>query len=429
VARSRTPLLAAASALVVGIAAGAGVLYLRSSDEAVETARQTGPGFAHVWIDADGGRCSRSDEPAAYEDGGACESLAEAYDAASLGDTVRLAKGTYGGQAIAAEEPKGDPDTVLERIVFLPADDVPGSVVFTGTIEVLAPHVELRRLSVPEETIIVRYRSDSENERAGNVHLVENDVGKIQVNSVWNFRLAGNDVGPREDSDGIDIYAYPPDDGHHPRNGIIEDNDVHDHSLSPGSSEHIDAIQLTAGEDIVIRRNKLRAYHHQGILAKTDQGPIVNLTIENNWIDAPVEPGFSLQLHQTSRELTGTVVRYNTFLRAPNPRPADSEMGDGVMYGNLWPEMAPFACEQWTDNAWDASYNVSESGPPCGGDPYVLTGGDPFVDRNAFDLRLVDGAEARERGDPDRCPDDDLERTLRPLPAGTTCDAGAHERP
>jgi hypothetical protein len=432
VTRSRRKrLTVAAAVLAVGAAVGAGLWGSGVRDRGSEGAGGTepGPGLANVWIDESGGRCRRSAEPATHEDAAACGSLSEAYDAAELGDTVRLTEGEYEGQSLAFEDLKGDPDAVLERIVFRPDRDVLGSVVFSGTIEVLAPHVELHRLTVPAETIIARYRSDDPAERAGNVQLVENDVGKIQMNSVWNFRLAGNDVGPREDSDGIDIYAYPPDDGHHPRNGIIEDNDVHDHSLSPGSSEHIDAIQLTAGEDIVIRRNKLRGYHHQGILAKTDQGPIVNLTIENNWIDAPVEPGFSLQLHQTSRELTGSVVRYNSFLRRPTSRPTDSEMGDGVMYGNLWPTMDSFTCQQWTDNAWELSYNASESDTPCGDHSYTLTSGDPYEDRDAFDLRLVDGADVRERGDPDRCPDDDLERTLRPLPAGTRCDAGAHERP
>lgn len=427
----RKRLTVAAAVLAVGAAVGAGLWGSGVRDRGSEGAggAEPGPGLANVWIDESGGRCRRSAEPAAHEDAAACESLSEAYDAAELGDTVRLTEGEYEGQSLAFEDLKGDPDAVLERIVFRPERDVLGSVVFSGTIEVLAPHVELHRLTVPAETIIVRYRSDDPTERAGNVQLVENDVGKLQVNSVWNFRLAGNDVGPLENSDGIDIYAYPVDDGHHPKDGIVEDNDVHDHSLSPESTEHVDAIQFTAGERIVIRRNKLRNYHHQGILAKTDQGPLVDITIENNWIDDPVEPGFSLMFNRTGRELTGMVVRYNTFLRPPTSRPTDAEMGDGVMYGNLWPEMPSYTCEQWTDNEWQLAFNVSEAGAGCGDDSHVLTGGDPYVDRGGFDLRLTDGTDAREKGDPARCPSDDIEGTLRPAPDGTSCDAGAHERP
>lgn len=423
----RKPLVWAAAAL-----ASAGAVGLWQSgtlERGGGNVGLAGPGLANVWVEPGGGTCTRSREPVGYETGAACATLSDAYDAAALGDTVRVKEGTYEAQSIAFAELKGDPDSVLDRIVFRPERDVLGSVVFAGTLEVLAPHVELHRFAVPGETIILRYRSDSEDERAGNVHLIENDVGKIQVNSVWNFRLAGNDVGPREDSDGVDIYAYPVDDGHHPTSGVVEDNDIHDLTLSPGSSEHVDAIQLTAGEGILIRRNKLRAYHHQGILAKTDQGPLVGITIENNWIDEPVEPGFSLLVHKTSRDLTGVVVRHNSFLQPPTSRPTDSEMGDGVMYGNLWPAMEPFTCEQWTDNGWQLAHNVSESGAPCGDDAYVLTGGDPYVSRDGFDLRLVAGTDARERGDPGRCPRDDIQANPRPAPAGTSCDAGAHERP
>ena len=422
---SRARLVAAGTVAAAAVAVGIGLWWFASREAEPEAAAPNG---ANVWIDADGGSCSRSAQPAPYRDGGACGSLSDAYEAASLGDTVRLRAGTYEGQAVAFEELKGGPDEVLERVVFAPDRDAPGTVVFEGTVEILAPHVELRRLSVPGDTIIARYRSDDPAEQAGNVHLVENDVGKIQLNSVSNFRVAGNDIGPREDSDGIDVYAYPVDDGHHPAHGVIEDNDIHDHTLSPGSSEHVDAIQLTAGEDIVIRRNKLRGYHHQGILAKTDQGPIVDVTIENNWIDAPVEPGFSLLFERTGRDLTGMVVSHNTFLRPPSSRPEDAEMGDGIMYGNLWPEMSPYTCQQWTDNRWQLSYNVSETGEPCGERAHVLAGGDPFVNRAAFDLRLADGSDARRRGDPNRCPPDDIEGNDRPVPTGTPCDAGAHER-
>ena len=52
---------------------------------------------ANLWIDADGGSCSRSTDPTAYSDPGACSSFAAAYSAAQGGDLVRIKSATYDG--------------------------------------------------------------------------------------------------------------------------------------------------------------------------------------------------------------------------------------------------------------------------------------------------------------------------------------------
>jgi hypothetical protein len=54
-----------------------------------------------VWVDSNGGSCARSSTPGAYQDAAACASFAAAYTAASSGDVVGIARGTYPAQKFA----------------------------------------------------------------------------------------------------------------------------------------------------------------------------------------------------------------------------------------------------------------------------------------------------------------------------------------
>lgn len=60
------------------------------------------PGTANLWVDTNGGTCTRQSTPGAYVDAQACSTMNAAYLAASLGDTVLIRAGSYTGQSIAA---------------------------------------------------------------------------------------------------------------------------------------------------------------------------------------------------------------------------------------------------------------------------------------------------------------------------------------
>ncbi len=59
-----------------------------------------GEGTANLWMDTNGGTCTRNATPAAYSDAAACSSMDAAYQAASGGDTIRMKAGSYGGESI-----------------------------------------------------------------------------------------------------------------------------------------------------------------------------------------------------------------------------------------------------------------------------------------------------------------------------------------
>lgn len=58
---------------------------------------------ANLWIDLDGGSCTRSGTPALHSDGAACGSLDAAYQAAQTGDLVLIKEGGYGDQQTASD--------------------------------------------------------------------------------------------------------------------------------------------------------------------------------------------------------------------------------------------------------------------------------------------------------------------------------------
>lgn len=57
------------------------------------------PGDANIWVDISGGTCTRSETPGDYVDAAACSTFQAAYNAASVGDTVRVKNGTYSPQS------------------------------------------------------------------------------------------------------------------------------------------------------------------------------------------------------------------------------------------------------------------------------------------------------------------------------------------
>jgi hypothetical protein len=67
---------------------------------------------ANLWIDTDGGTCTRS-ALAAYSSASACATFDAAYDAASGGDTVAVKAGTY--------DPQGITGSKASLVTFLPA--------------------------------------------------------------------------------------------------------------------------------------------------------------------------------------------------------------------------------------------------------------------------------------------------------------------
>jgi hypothetical protein len=94
---------------LLGTSVGAGVIV--SGTPAVEAAET-----ANLWIDADGGTCTRSASLVAYVDAAACSTVSAAYTAASntAGDTICIKPGSYTSQTLPRVAGKTTPNAVFE---------------------------------------------------------------------------------------------------------------------------------------------------------------------------------------------------------------------------------------------------------------------------------------------------------------------------
>jgi chitodextrinase len=88
------------------------------------------PGAANLWIDTNGGSCTRQATAGSYSDAQACASFAAAYGAAASADLVRIRAGSYGAQffagGVGSSQPRGtktltfigEPGNVIRQIHF-----------------------------------------------------------------------------------------------------------------------------------------------------------------------------------------------------------------------------------------------------------------------------------------------------------------------
>jgi hypothetical protein len=296
-----------------------------------------------------------------------CGSMEAAYRAASLGDTVELKGGSYGGQTIQASASKGQPDAVLPKVTFRPA--LGAAVTFTGGITLYVPHVAIEDVAV-RGTLWARYRPENPAlENSGDVHFRRLNLtgGRVMFNAVKNFSLIDSEITglPR---DGIDIYGSPSGTagtGHYPSNGLIEGNWIHDLPLIDG--DHIDGIQFTAGQDIVIRNNTIGPrVHHQDMLLKTDLGPVYNVAVQGNTFHPVVQPGFSFMAVKVNGfQCDSLSISGNDFVMNPTPRDAATQCS-GTMTGNTFRQsMSSFHCDLWKAT-FSMLTNTFLSGEPCG---------------------------------------------------------------
>ena len=86
--------------LALALALSVAVIGGRAASDASSAVKALGT--ANLWVDPNGGSCTRQPKPATYADGQACATVAAAYEAASSGDRIGVTAGTYGRQVIPA---------------------------------------------------------------------------------------------------------------------------------------------------------------------------------------------------------------------------------------------------------------------------------------------------------------------------------------
>jgi hypothetical protein len=174
---------------------------------------QGGSETANLWVDSNGGTCTRQ-VAGAYVDAQACSTFQAAYTAASCGDTVRVVTGSYGSQTIST----GSKTTCNSRIKFTA----------TNGYSLTAFSVSVRAVWIDNAT--VNTSSGWSFEPGGNLgELSNSDISNTAqgaggaIFGADNVLITSNSFnGTEVTANGIEIYDDPA--GSTPDNWVVSNN-------------------------------------------------------------------------------------------------------------------------------------------------------------------------------------------------------------
>lgn len=270
-------------------------------------------GSAQVWVDLNGGTCTRQSPAGDYSDVGACASLDAAEAIAQPGDTVRVVGGVYPQQNVF-----GTADTTDKAdVTFMPADG--SSVTFSGKNELRdVDDLILEGFLYTGDDALVLDESRRiiirKNEFQGPGNIISNAAITLSNSGLGTDGSAGgsddvliedNWIDRNGGGIGIDLisgavgdltvrgnYITRPHEDHlhygttqsvdATQPWIVEDNVLHD--AEPCCGSHSDAMQIIVTDaPFVIRRNVFDQFQHGIVVTGTiNAGPLI--TFENNYM-------------------------------------------------------------------------------------------------------------------------------------------------
>jgi hypothetical protein len=338
---------------------------------------------------SDSGSCSKA-QP--------CRSFERAYRVAVPGQTVQVAGGAYGGQAIGVDPSKTSP----RDVVFVPAPGTRPSIGGSG-LTVHGKHIEFRGMAVPGGWYA----------KPGSADLTFRNLRSKDffISGARDIRVLGGTVGP-----GVDYHPIiAPEGSAAPTNILIDGVTFHDWTRS-NDSVHTECLQVASPNGFTLRRSRFLNCAIFGLFMTHwgNAGHPKNILIENNVFDESVDGTYAVRFANWPPRLDNVLVRNNSALQPINFDPASVKRNVRVV-GNVAPMGGCDPGVAYSYNVWD--------GARCGAtDVNAKTA---FRDRAGVDLRLGPGSAAIDRGSPSSFPRTDISGRKRPL--GGRPDAGAYE--
>jgi hypothetical protein len=337
---------------------------------------------------------------------------------------VGVAGGSYPGQTLVHDPAK----TGGANVVFRPLTGAAVSI--TGKLNVWASYVSIRRMGIVDVTVrpedLPRNPPD-----VTNVRLESLSGRNFEIFSATNVSLIGGEYGPASSCGGgaggtnnsiRKLTSTNPD------QILIDGVTIHDVQSYDLNACHIEGLAIFAGTNVTVRNSKFYGNSIYDIFLQPNSGPILGVTLENNWFAAPVgtngrRNGSALGF---SRVTTGVTIRNNSF----NDVMSLDDDGNSPLFqsflvtGNIG-ELLSSGCASLRGIVF--SYNLLR-GTACGGSNASFSGAYPYVrdaDDGTLDFHLTRGAAV------DRIPaaaagvGRDIDGDARPQ--GAAVDAGADE--
>lgn len=416
-------LLTTTFAVFASVGGATGAVSAAAGSAAVSTVAASAD-KANLWIDTNGGSCTRQSTAGSYVDARTCGSTTAAYAAASAGDTIAVRAGTYGRQVIPSGSKrltirnargatpvfgttKVDASNIALTGIKIQRNDDPGP--FVATLEVNGANNTLDRVNVDS-----RFMRTPVNGRQGILNVGDHNVFKN--GSTYNVV---DDKGALIGGKGVTFDNF---DFHDVRasNELVHNECAY--SLGPNLTVKNSHFWNCATMDLFIERG---TWFGQPLYCC--------LTLENNVFEhsTQVSQGswhyYSLGVHGGDvQEMRNWRVVNNTFettAGADLPAP-------GTVWAN---NIGSWSCNPGATYSHNVGTKCSASdtavspdtscGPPGCSRPVTA----PFRWANpaGHDFHLTSRSPAINRGDPDTYPASDKDRKNRLV--GSAPDAGAFE--
>ena len=442
----------------VGYSVLGGTILVGAMVGAVIVVTAGGPDTANIWIDNDGGTCTRSSTPAAYVDASACSSIDSAYQLASCGDQIgvkpfggagyptqifyaRAALSGCGSNVVNFFEPTGE-TTFIRAVRFGdPPINCPPCTYNTNGPD----NVKFTGLAISGMRVI----AGSDNVIFDNI-----DGGSIFVDgnatvSPSDITIKNSDLGPCTSTSGnptlgVDLCdTAGSGDGDNWISGgtrvTFQNNVIHDYvGVAP---DHYECITIDSGSGDVISGNWIYNClgNSSGSIFLKRNAPIGDLTIENNWFGKQ-NAGCAIGFANYPFDGT-TIVRFNSAGSGTNVffdegDDAGTGSGTGYFIGNIGYSGGCSGYNQCIPGATAIHYNLwIGTTTDCAGTGNTNSTSDPYVNNSN-----VAAANYHLSGSPGSTAADDFVPTSEtnsglatdkdgdPRPQDTNRDAGADER-
>jgi hypothetical protein len=295
-------------------AAIGGYLIYRSFAAASDT--------ANLWVDTNGGSCTRSATPVTYNDATACSSFDTAYSAASYGDLVYVKAGNYPDQTVTNKSNKtattDQADVTIKaatsetvtisdlQIGVWDANNGPNNLTLSGFADNDQTTSGDCSWEIAQGTKYLTYENlDSCNWYArgtDHVTIKGGDWGPCKIG-----------VGPSCGNNKFDSLGSESN-----TNSTVDGAFIHDFRARPG--DQFECMFLRGTDGITIQNTKFENCAFMDLFIQEGGQPNKNIVIQNNWFDQPWSDDQTPATQNRSTAIDGAIrpadsmlMRYNTF--------------------------------------------------------------------------------------------------------------------